>query len=354
MGSPRVRQWLFDRLPLAAIVAFLSSKEVPRHRHSFWYYFGGMTLFFFCVQIITGILLSFYYQPAPEHAYESIRTIVNDTPHGWLVRSLHAWSAHLMVGMLLIHMFSVFLMKAYRRPRELMWLSGVALLLLVLGFGFTGYLLPWDTKGYFATLIGTEVPKSIPLLGRWGVSLVKGAEYVGEETLTRMYSLHVIILHLTGLLVVSFHLLVNQFSGVSAPIGTVTNKSPIPFFPDFAYRDLIAWLLGFAALLVLATLIPRELGDKADPMASAPPGMKPEWYFLPLYQTLRMVPATVFSIDGELLVNAAVGILIALWALVPFMDRRSAKGLRSPLFTGIGVLIIVYIVGTILAGYFLP
>jgi cytochrome b6 len=333
-------------------VAFLSSKEVPRHRHSFWYYFGGLTLFFFCVQIITGILLSFYYQPAPEHAYESIRTIVNDTPHGWLVRSLHAWSAHLMVGMLLIHMFSVFLMKAYRKPRELMWLSGVALLLLVLGFGFTGYLLPWDTKGYFATLIGTEVPKSVPLLGRWGVGIVKGAEYVGEETLTRMYSLHVIILPLTGLLVVAFHLLVNQFSGVSVPIGAVAKKSPIPFFPDFTYRDLIAWLLGFAVLLVLATLIPRELGDKADPMASAPPGMKPEWYFLPLYQTLRMVPATVFSIDGELLVNAAVGILIALWALVPFIDRRSARGMRSPLFTAIGVLIIIYIAGTMLAGYF--
>ena len=222
-----VREWLMERLPLAAAAGFLSSKEVPRHKHTIWYYFGGLTLFFFCVQIVTGILLAAYYQPAPEHAYESIQTIVNTVPHGWLIRSLHAWSAHLMVGMLFVHMFSVFLLKAYRKPRELMWLSGVALLLLVLGFGFTGYLLPWDTKAYFATLIGTEVPKSLPFLGAWGVSLIKGAGYVGEETLTRMYSLHVTVLPLISLLVVTFHLLVNQYSGVSIPPGTERSRTPL-------------------------------------------------------------------------------------------------------------------------------
>ena len=351
-GLERLRSWFAERTPLDATLEFLSSKEVPRHRHSFWYYFGGLTLFFFAVQIVTGILLSLYYRPAPEHAYESIRTIVNETPHGWLVRSLHAWSAHLMVAMLFIHMFSVFLMKAYRKPRELMWLSGVVLLLLVLGFGFTGYLLPWDTKAYFATLIGTEVPKSVPLLGRWGVSLIRGADYVGQETLTRMYSLHVIVLPLIAVLAAAFHILYNQYSGVSIPAGTITNGKPIPFFPNFATRDLLAWLAGFAVLIALATLVPRELGDKADPMASAPPGMKPEWYFLPLYQTLRMVPASLAGIDGELIVNAAAGILIGLWAVVPFVDRRSSRGERSPLFTWIGVIVIVYIVGTIIAGYF--
>ena len=126
----------------------------------------------------------------------------------------------------------------------------------------------------------------------------------------------------------------------------------MPFFPDFAYRDLLAWLAGFAVLLALATIVPRELGEKADPMASAPPGMKPEWYFLPLYQTLRMIPASVAGIDGELIVNGAVGILIGLWAMIPFLDRRSARGLKSPLFTWIGIAVIVYIAGTILAGYF--
>ena len=311
-----------------------------------------MTLFFFAVQLVTGILLSLYYQPASEHAYESVRHIVNEIPQGWLIRSLHAWSAHLMVLMLLIHMFSVFLMKAYRKPREMMWLSGVVLLLLVLGFGFTGYLLPWDPKSYFATLIGSEVPKSLPLLGSWGVSLIKGADYIGEETLIRMYSLHVIILPLTAVLFITFHLLHNQYSGVSVPVGTAETKPAVPFFPNFAYRDMLAWLAGFAVLIALATIVPRDLGEKADPMASAPAGIKPEWYFLPLYQTLRIVPSNLFAVNGELIVNGAVGILIALWALIPFIDRKSAKGLKSPIFTAIGICIILYLAGTILAGYF--
>jgi cytochrome b6 len=352
LRTARLKKWIDERVPLEDIRAFLSSKEVPRHRHSFWYYFGGMTLFFFAVQLVTGILLSLYYQPASEHAYESVRHIVNEIPQGWLIRSLHAWSAHLMVLMLLIHMFSVFLMKAYRKPREMMWLSGVVLLLLVLGFGFTGYLLPWDTKSYFATLIGSEVPKSLPLLGSWGVSLIKGADYIGEETLIRMYSLHVIILPLTAVLFITFHLLHNQYSGVSVPVGTAETKPAVPFFPNFAYRDMLAWLAGFAVLIALATIVPRDLGEKADPMASAPAGIKPEWYFLPLYQTLRIVPSNLFAVNGELIVNGAVGILIALWALIPFIDRKSAKGLKSPIFTAIGICIILYLAGTILAGYF--
>ena len=351
-GASLLRKWITERSPLPDILAFLSSKEVPRHRHSFWYYFGGLTLFFFCVQLLTGILLSLYYQPAQEHAYESIRRIVNDVPQGWLIRSLHAWSAHLMVAMILVHMFSVFLVKAYRKPREMMWFSGVVLLLLVFGFGFTGYLLPWDTRAYFATLIGTEVPKSLPLVGSWGVSLIKGADYIGEETLNRMYSLHVIILPLAAVLFITFHLLYNQYSGVSIPVGTSQTRPAIPFFPDFVYRDALAWLAGFAVLIALATLVPRELGEKADPMASAPAGIKPEWYFLPLYQTLRMVPSSLLGINGELIVNGAVGILIGLWALIPFVDRRSAKGLKSPVFTAIGICIIVYLAGTIFAGYF--
>ena len=348
-GKSRLYAWLSERMPLGEIDAYLRAKQVPSHRKTFWYYFGGLTLFFLGVQVLTGILLAVYYQPSPEHAHESIVKIVNETPHGWLIRSMHAWSAHLMIAMLLVHMFSVYLLRAYRKPRELMWLSGFLLLLVVLGFGFTGYLLPWDTKAYFATLIGTEVPKSLPLLGAWGVSIVKGAGYVGDETLTRMYALHVTILPLIALLVVAFHVLLNQYLGVSTPAGTAPTRKPVPFFPDFAYRDLIAWCAGFVVLLALATLIPRELGEKANPMASAPPGMRPEWYFLPLYETLRIVPASLVGIQGELIVNGAVGILMGLWAVVPFIDRRSHQGLKSPVFTAIGVVLIMYIGGTIVA-----
>jgi len=350
-GASLFSKWLEDRLPVERVKAALASKSVPQHRYSFWYYFGGLTLFFFVVQVVTGILLSLYYQPTPEHAYESVVGIVNDVLHGWFIRSLHAWSANILIGMLFIHMFSAFLMKAYRKPRELMWLSGVALLLIVLGFGFTGYLLPWDTKGYFATLIGTEVPKSVPLLGSWGVGLVKGGEEIGEQTLTRMYSIHVIILPLVALFVMSFHLLSNQFSDMSAPTGTRAIGRSIPFFPNFVYRDLIAWTVGAGALTALATMLPWGLGEKADPMASAPLGIRPEWFFLPLYQTLRFFPSHILSLDGEFVVNLIVGGLLLFWALVPFLDRRAARDERSPVFTAIGVLLIGYLVVTIILAY---
>lgn len=343
----KVVGWIDERLPMSDVVKFFARKTVPRHKHSFWYYFGGLTLFFFIVQIVTGILLALYYKPSPDAAYESIRKIVNEVPYGWLIRSLHSWSANLMVAMLLVHMFSAFLMKAYRKPRELMWVSGVLLLFLVLGFCFTGYLLPWDTIAYFATLIGTEVPKTLPIIGDWGVSLLKGEEEIGAETLSRMYTIHVTILPLITLVTVGLHLLMSQVFGSSVPIGTEQRKPPIPFFPNFMYRDLIAWVIGFIALIALATISPWGLGPKADPLASAPAGIKPEWYFLPLYQTLKIAPSTVFGISGELIVNALVGIGSLFWFCVPFIDRKANLGKQSLPFTALGLILIGYIAATI-------
>lgn len=350
VGSKVIR-WLDERLPMREVTIFFSEKTVPRHKHSFWYYFGGLTLFFFVVQAVTGILLAVYYKPSPDQAYESVQRIVNEVPHGWLIRSIHSWSANLMVGSLFVHMFSAFLMKAYRKPRELMWISGVLLLFLVLGFCFTGYLLPWDTISYFATLIGTEVPRTLPVVGDWGVGILKGGEEIGGETLSRMYVLHITILPIIALAIVSFHLLMSQVFGSSVPVGAVERKSAIPFFPNFLYRDLIAWTVGFLALLALATLVPWGIGEKADPLASAPAGIKPEWYFLPLYQTLRMVPASLFGINGELVVNGLVGIASILWLAIPFLDRKSSHGKKSTLFTILGVTLMMYLAVTIILAY---
>lgn len=343
--------WLDERVPLTTIVEFLSRKTVPRHKHSFWYFFGGLTLFFFAVQITTGILLALYYKPTPELAHESVRKIITEIPHGWLIRSIHSWSANLMVASLFIHMFSVFLMRAYRKPRELMWISGVLLMFLVFGFCFTGYLLPWDTTAYFATLIGTEVPRTLPIIGDWGVSLLKGEEEVGAETLSRMFTIHVTILPLITLLVVSFHLLLSQLLGTSVPIGSTEKKPGIPFFPNFVLRDFISWALGASVLFVLAVMKPWELGPVADPYASAPAGIKPEWYFLPLYQSLRMAPGIILGVSGELIVNLLVVALSVAWFLVPFLDVKANQGHRSMLFIAMGLCLILYLCVTIILAY---
>jgi cytochrome b6 len=348
-GHPKVTvmTWLSDRVPMRESLRILHEKKVPRHRHTIWYYFGGLTLFFLLVQFITGVLLAIYYKPTPDQAYESVETIMYVAPYGWLVRSAHSWAANLMVATMFVHMFSAFLMKAYRRPRELVWVSGAVLLFLVLGFGFTGYLLPWDTMAYFATLIGTEIPKSVPLAGQWIVKLLRGGEDLGAETLTRMYTLHVIVLPLVTVIVGGWHLLLNVYHGSSIPSGVVEEKPPFRFFPDFVYRDTLAWLAGFAALAALATIVPWSLGAKADTLASAPSGIKPEWYFLPLFQSLKIAPASMFSLNGELVVNTIVVLAMGFWAAVPFIDRSAQKKLTSRIFTIMGVLVIAYLLLTI-------
>src|SRR6476646_6553027 len=162
-----VRNWLDSRVGLNAAIELAEHKEVPQHRHSIWYYFGGMTLFLFSIQVATGILLLLYYRPSAETAFESVQFIMTDVRFGWLVRSLHSWSANLMIAMLFVHMFSVFFLKSFRAPREITWLSGVLLLFLSLAFGFSGYLLPWNTLAYFATKVGTEVAGIVPVVGHF-------------------------------------------------------------------------------------------------------------------------------------------------------------------------------------------
>ncbi len=343
--------WLEERLPLGPIRGFLSSKTVPQHRHSFWYLFGGLALFFFVLQLISGMLLLIYYSPTPATAHESVTHIMNDVPFGWLIRSVHSWSAHLMVISVFIHLFSTYLMKAYRRPRELMWVSGVLLMMLTLGFGFTGYLLPWDTTAYFATQIGTEIPRTVPVIGPFIVDILRGGEFVAAESLTRLFALHVSILPLVTLILIAAHLALNQYHGTSIPIRLKPSGPGRPFYPNFVYRDALAWTCGVAVLGCLVLTFPVGLGPKADAYASSPLGIRPEWYFLALFQTLRMMPPTVGGIDGELIVN--LGVLVAGMALlaVPFLDSKASREEPSRLFTILGWAAIGYIVVGIALGY---
>jgi cytochrome b6 len=349
--SNRVVPWLDERVYLSSLEKFLRNKMVPNHRYTVWYLFGGLSLFFFMVQIVTGVLLLLYYKPTPETAYESVRHIIQEVPYGNLVRSVHVWSAHFMIATVAVHMFSVYFMKAYRKPREAMWLSGFVLMLLTLGFGFTGYLLPWDTTAYFATQIGTEIPRSIPLIGETIALLMRGGPEVNGDTLTRLFALHVVVLPLTALLILGIHLILNQLHGTSKPVGVSESGEPIPFFPRFLRRDWLTWLFAATVVIVAAAAISWGLGPKANPFGSAPAGIRPEWYFWFLYQTLKFVPPQMLSLSGELVVNVAVALVGLVWWLIPFLDKNASRETRSPFFTALGIVILGYLVAmTVWAG----
>jgi cytochrome b6 len=341
----RISAWLGERLPIAKVREFASHKTVPQHRASVWYYFGGMSLFLFGIQIVTGSLLLLYYRPSADQAWESVQFIMTKVSFGWLIRSIHAWSANLMLFFLFVHMFSTFFLKAYRKPRELTWVTGCVLLGICFALGFSGYLLPWNTLSFFATSIGTETPKVVPFVGEFVVRFLRGGEEVTGATLTRFFAWHVAILPALLATVLGLHLAFIQAQGMSVPVAVTPKPRPLPFFPNFLAREALAWVVALGALATLAAFYPAELGTKADPFAAAPDGLKPEWYFLFAFQTLKLLPAKVMGIEGEVLGVFALSLAGLFWVLVPVLDRRSARNEKSPWFTAIGVLALVYLVG---------
>ena len=327
--SVRASAWWRERFDLAPVLAVAARKSVPIHRLSWIYLLGGAALFLLAAQVTTGCLLMLYYQPTEQGAHESLRKIMTEVPYGWLVRSVHVWGAHAFIGTVILHFLTVLFAKAYRRPRELTWLSGVVLLFLAAGMGFSGYLLPWNQLSYYATLVGTQIPGSFPIVGDTAVRLLRGSAQISGDTITRFHAAHVVILPLALGVVLLVHLSLVQLHGMSLPLG----KSPArvkdqqPFFSEFLLTDACVWLLVFGALVTLAVYVPAEMGAKADPLQSAPEGIKPEWYFLFLFQLLKYMPKSV----GILLLAAGAVFPFA----IPFLDRRAERGDRSPGFTAV-------------------
>ncbi len=212
-----VLDWIDERIGLRALIAAALHVTIPRSAHTF--YLGGITLFFFGVQATTGILLALYYQPTPEAAYDSILYIMNQTNFGWLIRSVHAWSANLMIVFCVLHLLRVVIQGAYKKPREITWMVGMALLFITLGFGFTGYLLPWDQRAYWATTVGTEIAGSVPLIGGSVRELLRGGADIGALTLSRFFGVHMLVLPLTLVGLVGLHLLIVHQQGLADPEG---------------------------------------------------------------------------------------------------------------------------------------
>jgi quinol-cytochrome oxidoreductase complex cytochrome b subunit len=349
-----IYQWLDDRLGLSDLTRLASKKTVPEHKHSFWYVWGGLTLFFFIIMCFSGVLLLLYYRPGNE-AYESVRQINTHIKFGWLIRSIHAWSANLMIGSALVHMFSVFFMKAYRAPREFLWFTGLGLFGLSLVFGFSGYLLPMDVLSFFATQVGLSIPAVIPVVGPWVADLARGGTEISSFTVSRFFALHVVVLPALFIPLLLLHLTLIQKHGISIPPSEETKplseRRSIPFFPNFAMKDLGLWLVALNVLAFLAALFPWGLGEQADPIMSTPLDIHPEWYFMSSFQVLKIIGKVIPGEAGEFFGLILFNLGLVLWTLVPFYDMKNKSARRARLSVYFGLLALVLMIVTTIWGY---
>lgn len=342
-----LKVWFEDRLGLSAVMNFLRKKTVPQNKHTIWSYTGSAILLFFGIQVVTGIMLAFYYRPTLEEANKSVARIMTEAPLGWIIRSVHFWSASAMIVTVFVHLFSIWMIKSYRKPRELTWMTGVLLLVASLVFGFTGYLLPWDDLSLSATKVGTDIPRSIPIVGEWVTKFLRGGEDVTGDTLSRFFSFHISVLPLFLLLLLAIHIYLIQKQGMSVPLSVEAGKEKLkelPFWPNFVYREIIVWLVLLGALITVAVFLPPSLGKAADLMAPAPKGIKPEWYFLFLFQTLKLFPGKILFINGDTIAVFLIVAALALFFFLPFLDNKPNK-LRGKVITWLAWATIAYAVG---------
>ena len=309
----RIGEWLDRRAGVRRIREALLDEPLPAST-GWLFTLGSILLALLTVQILTGAFLTFYYAPTPDHAYDSIRFIDSATA-GRVVRGLHHFGASFIVVLLVLHLIRVVCYAAYKPPRELTWLSGLALLGLVLAFALTGYLLPWDQRAYWATVVTINISRLAPVAGDAIAAVLRGGAAIGALTLTRWYSAHVIFLPALLVALIGIHIALMRLQGISGPLRP-RGGPPSPFYPFHAARDVTAASLVLAALAVIAFGGAPALEPPADPTDGTyiP---RPEWYFLALFQLLKYFPGRL-EVVGALVVP---GLAAAFLALLPWIDR---------------------------------
>jgi ubiquinol-cytochrome c reductase cytochrome b subunit len=339
--------WWDERLGLTPLTRKLLRRHVPSGLN-WWYSLGAATLFVLTLQFVTGVLLALNYGATPTDAYDSVQYVTNEVPFGWFIRGLHHWGASAMIALVVVHMASAFVLGAHRAPREATWLAGVVLLLVSLAFGFTGYLLPWDQKAYWATTVGTNMAGTVPLVGSALLSLARGGAELGGATLTRFYTLHVMILPAAVMIFVAIHIALVVYHGVSVPPGAWSRttgayqeryaaaKAKGPrFWPEVISEDLLLSLVVFLVLIGLTLFVAVPMEDRADPTDTAyiP---RPEWYFLSLFQLLKLFPGSLEWVGAAVVPGAIVLLLL----LAPFLSRGAERrAVKRPLgMATLGVL----------------
>jgi ubiquinol-cytochrome c reductase cytochrome b subunit len=333
----RLFDWLHARTGYRTGVSHLLDEPLPPGT-GWLFTLGSALLFLIVVQLVTGAVLTLYYAPTPDHAWESVRFIAREARLGWLVRGLHYFGASAIVIVAALHLLRVVAFGSYKPPRELTWLTGVALLLLLLAFALTGYLLPWDQRAYWATVVTLNIAALTPGVGSLLASLARGGAEVGALTLTRWYSAHVILLPALLVTLVAFHLYLMRRHGISGPVRERAGERR-PFFPYQAARDATVTLVLAAVLVTLAVWGMPELEAPADP-ADATYVPRPEWYFLGLFELLKYFPGR-WEVVGAIVIP---GIALAALVLLPWLDRsggREPRGRRGILAAAaLGLLLV--------------
>lgn len=316
----RLIDWLDERIAVRSLWTSFADRPIPGGS-SWFYVLGASLVFIFILQVASGILLAFYYAPTPDHAYASVKYIQTEAQFGSLVRGMHHWGASFMMVLVALHMLRVIVFGAYKKPREIVWLLGVGLILLVGGFAFTGYLLPWDQKAYWATVVGTNVAGTVPVIGGLLLRIVRGGTELGNLALSRFFAIHTYILPWSLALLAGLHIFLLERAGAGGAWNAAKRaERSDPLFPDQLFKDSLFMLLVFFALVSVASLFPAPLEPQADPTDSTY-NPRPEWYFYFVFQMLRIFEGRYEVVGTVVLPTIAIIGLI----LLPFLDRDTER-----------------------------
>ncbi len=332
-----LRDWVDARFPLMKSWNEHLAKYYAPKNFNFWYFFGSLALLVLVIQILTGIWLTMNYKPSAEHAFASVEYIMRDVNWGWWIRYMHSTGASAFFIVIYLHMFRALLYGSYKKPRELLWLSGMAIYLVLMGEAFFGYLLPWGQMSYWGAQVIISLFGALPVIGPDLAEWIRGDFVVSDVTLNRFFSLHVIAFPLLICGLVGFHILALHEVGSNNPDGIEIKKNKneqgipldgIPFHPYYTVKDIV----GVAVFLIFffgVVFFQPEMGGyflehanfvPADPLKT-PEHIAPVWYFTPFYAILRAVPSQLGGV-------IAMGLAVSLFLILPWLDRSPVKSVR--------------------------
>lgn len=331
-SNPRWIEWLEQRTGIYKLLREVLDEPIPGGPR--WaYVFGSGLLYLFLSQVITGVFLALYYVPSSDHAHTTVSYISKVVTSGLFLRSVHAYGATAIIILLFLHISQTLLYGSYKGRRELLWLCGCVLLALMLAMAFTGYLLPWDEKAYFASAVGTNIISEVPLVGPPMLQLLRGGQQMGTLTLSRFFVLHVFVLPGLLLAFIPAHLYLFRKAGPAGPVKENPVEPSLPaekFYPRQLVLDMAASLLIILALALVAHFVPIHLGPEAKPSDTTyiP---RPEWYYIPIFEWLKILSGK-WSLFGGIVLP---GLLAFLFAIIPFFDRgRERRPWKRPIVVG--------------------